>query len=71
MTLKELKERVDHAMLQERNHDLEVKIVLDEPSMGPTATTSVRSCTVGIDWNLGDFLIAAQDPIARKRKSNL
>lgn len=48
--------------------DLNVVIKLNSPSIGGSATTSVRGITRGIDWDRGNFFIHAKDPVVVKTK---
>ena len=57
MKLSELKERVDHAMKDGKNYDLVVCIPNNKPSMGPLATTEIKWCGQGIDWDHDKFFI--------------
>lgn len=57
MTLIELKRRVDLALLNKRNEDLEVCIPNNIPSMGGISVTHVRGANAGIDWDRSKFII--------------
>jgi hypothetical protein len=56
MTLKELKERVDWAVENNRT-DLDVCIPNGKVGLGGTAVTSVKQAAQGIDWDGGRFII--------------
>lgn len=38
-----------------------VEIVLSEPSIGPSRTTSVTGCGLGFDWDAGKFLLFPEE----------
>jgi len=55
MTLQEFFERTNR--LIKYHGDLELKILLNEPSIGPRATTNIQSVYQGIDWENGYLII--------------
>lgn len=40
---------------------ISVEIVLSEPSIGPSRTTSVTGCGLGFDWDAGKFLLFPEE----------
>jgi hypothetical protein len=61
MTLKELKERVDYEMRDERNGYIEVRIPNHKKGMmGGTPATVVKYAHRGIDWDHGVFFIVPE-----------
>lgn len=57
MTLKELKAKVDLALLSRGGEDLEVCIPNNANSMGGISVTQVKGAGRGIDWDRGKFII--------------
>ena len=66
MKLKDLKIKVDWAMEQERNHDLEVCIPNNKGGQGGLSVTLVRGANPGIDWDRGKFLIWPENEMIEK-----
>ena len=62
MTLKELKDIIN-ALYNDSNKDNRVYISLKEESIGPVATTEVKSICPGFDWNHGKILIETEDDV--------
>ena len=64
MTLKELKQKVDHYYLNERNHDLEVCIPNNKTGwLGGMPVTSVKYANKGIDWDADKFILTPEKPM--------
>ena len=42
-------------------HHISVEIVLSEPSIGSSRTTSVIDCGLGFDWDAGKFLLFPEE----------
>lgn len=64
MTLKELKEKVDHYYnMGESYHTLQVCIPNNEPGMGGTSVTNVDDAIKGIDWDSRKFMLFPESPM--------
>ena len=63
MKVKELKEILDNM----HGHHLEQEVIvrLDEPSIGPIASTKVKNAYMGFDWDR-DFILTTEEKISRK-----
>ncbi len=69
MTLKELKERVDYEMRDERNGYIEVCIPNNKRGMmGGTPATTVKYAHRGIDWDHGKFFIIPENDMSEIEK---
>lgn len=63
MKVKQLKE-----ILERTDDDLEVVVILSQPSMGPRANMQIESAHRGIDWEKNYFCMEPKAPISEKTK---
>jgi len=71
MKLKELKLRVDAAIESQLGNapDASVVIQMNEPGIPTHPMVEVKDARLGFDWTHGRFIITAEQPIIRKKKS--
>lgn len=69
MNLKELKKTVDRLMDHSKDGEESVAIALAEPSIGPIATTPLKSINIGFDWESGMCIVRADVDLVRKNGS--
>lgn len=62
-----LKKYLEHS----RSDDLEVKVVLSLPSIGPKATTNVQSAVYGFDWDKGLLLRTEEQLVPKSEKQSI
>jgi len=68
MKLKDLKQIVDAAMKNERNHDREVCIPNNKGGWGGTSVTAITGAAEGIDWDKKKFIFWPEvEMVERKR----
>lgn len=65
MTLSELKEKVDFYS-EHYKKDLDVVVVLQEPSMGARSCSKVVDIFPGIDWESGRLSITTEQALVKK-----
>ena len=65
MTLAQLKESIDYALLNGHSGDESVLITLKEPSIGPRASVVVSSASCGFDWEHYQFRIEPEVPLKK------
>jgi hypothetical protein len=67
MTLRELKQRIDHTLKYSReDEDMDVVVrVSHEGDAGSTPATLVTNGNAGFDWDAGRFILTTSDPIMR------
>ena len=71
MTLKELKDSVDHVVGRAagREDEIPVLVTLAEPSVGPRASAQVEFATMGFDWEANQFRLQADVDLVRKGRA--
>ncbi len=71
ITVKELKDTIDAILLNKRvEPDSPVLITLAEKSIGPTASCSVCSASVGFDWEHGQFRLEPSKSLVTKENTH-
>lgn len=64
MTLKELKQRVDHFYnMNENYHDLVVCVPNNKFGQGSTPVTVIKYANKGFDWDNGLFILSPEFPM--------
>jgi hypothetical protein len=61
----ELKHMLNHS---DRHDDDDVCIVLSMPSMGPRASSLVKSASFGFDWEKGQVMLTPEKRLSEKTK---
>jgi len=67
MKISEFKQIIDRLAQSPISRDSDVCVVVSEPSIGATATISVKTIGQGFDWNHGKVMIFTEQPIIRKK----
>lgn len=69
MTLEQLAKVIDrlkNGYRWDEHKEKQVKVMTNDPSVGPVAMTTVVSAGVGFDWERNVFLIQCEDKLTKK-----
>jgi len=73
MNLQEIKDIIDweiaHLRAYENPNDIQVLIDLNEPSVGPHASSAIKSIYMGFDWESGQIRISPVKQLISESKS--
>lgn len=57
--------QIRNGPMWERSRDANVVVLLDIPSMGPRASSPLKSASLGVDWEKNMFMFKAAESITR------
>lgn len=67
LSLEQLSDLLNTMVVDEKiNHDSTIEIPLCDMAMGPIRATTIASCSLGFDWDLGRIFLNPTDPLVSR-----